>query len=345
MTPARDLALEALLALDRGGPSVREALDAVRPRAADAREAAFLTEVVHATLRRQGTLDHLLDGAGTLPAARLDPVVRAAARLALAQALFLDRVPAHAAVDHAVGAVRERTNARLAGYANGVLRNVLRSVEGRAAGPEDPRRDVPRPGAPSVRMRRAVFPDPESDAAGNLAARLSHPRFLVERWLARFGAEATRAALEAGIARPAPPGPAAARLAALVGDGADAAVTVRTAAEAAALPAGSVAVLVVDAPSSGTGVLARRPEVRARLRAGDAPAFAAIQRDLLRRAADAVAPGGRLVYAVGSVEPEETEEVVGAVLAEAAGWRRGEGFLVLPSPEAGGGFGAVLLRS
>src|SRR5262245_42875723 len=121
VTSARDLALDALLAVERGGASLREVLDGVRPRAADARETAFLVEVVHAALRRQGTIDHLLGQAGTLPVARLDPVVRAAARLALAQAFFLDRVPGHAAVDHAVGVVRERTNARLAGYANAVL--------------------------------------------------------------------------------------------------------------------------------------------------------------------------------------------------------------------------------
>lgn len=68
--------------------------------------------------------------------------------------------------------------------------------------------------------------------------------------------------------------------------------------------------VLVDAPCSGTGTLRRNPEIRWRLTAPDIDAFAEVQKQILSRAADAVKPGGRLVYSTCSVEREENEEVI-----------------------------------
>lgn len=64
--------------------------------------------------------------------------------------------------------------------------------------------------------------------------------------------------------------------------------------------------VLVDAPCSGLGVLRRRPEARWRVRADAVEALAALQRALLGAAAGAVAPGGRLVYAVCTLTRAET---------------------------------------
>ena len=74
--------------------------------------------------------------------------------------------------------------------------------------------------------------------------------------------------------------------------------------------------VLVDAPCSGTGTLRRNPEIRWRLTAQDIGAFAAVQKQILSRAADAVKPGGRLVYSTCSVEREENEEVIEEFLAQ-----------------------------
>jgi 16S rRNA (cytosine967-C5)-methyltransferase len=74
-------------------------------------------------------------------------------------------------------------------------------------------------------------------------------------------------------------------------------------------------VVFVDAPCSGLGTIRRDPEIRWRRRPGDLPVFAAQQRQMLDRAANAVKPGGRLVYATCSSEPEENDQVVDAFLA------------------------------
>ncbi|HEY0263801.1 MAG TPA: transcription antitermination factor NusB [Granulicella sp.] len=75
--------------------------------------------------------------------------------------------------------------------------------------------------------------------------------------------------------------------------------------------------ILCDAPCSGTGTLARNPEIRHHLRAGDLARQADRQRALLQHALRQLAPGGRLVYSTCSLEPEENERVVDAVLRDA----------------------------
>jgi 16S rRNA (cytosine967-C5)-methyltransferase len=66
--------------------------------------------------------------------------------------------------------------------------------------------------------------------------------------------------------------------------------------------------VLLDAPCSATGTLRRQPDVAWAKRPADIAALARLQRDLLRRAAAAVVPGGTLVFATCSIEPEEGEE-------------------------------------
>jgi 16S rRNA (cytosine967-C5)-methyltransferase len=74
--------------------------------------------------------------------------------------------------------------------------------------------------------------------------------------------------------------------------------------------------VLVDAPCSGLGTIRRDPDIRWTRSEGDLPRLAQDQVALLLRAADVVKPGGRLVYATCSSEPEENERVVDAFLAE-----------------------------
>ncbi|MGB9076580.1 MAG: transcription antitermination factor NusB [Terracidiphilus sp.] len=75
-------------------------------------------------------------------------------------------------------------------------------------------------------------------------------------------------------------------------------------------------VVLADVPCSGTGTLGRNPEIRHRLRAEDLARQAERQRGILRAALRAVKPGGCAVYSTCSLEPEENEEIVAAVLGE-----------------------------
>jgi 16S rRNA (cytosine967-C5)-methyltransferase len=73
--------------------------------------------------------------------------------------------------------------------------------------------------------------------------------------------------------------------------------------------------VLVDAPCSGLGTIRRDPDIRWRRQETDLAVLARAQVALLERAAATVKPGGRLVYATCSSEPEENERVVDAVLA------------------------------
>ena len=74
--------------------------------------------------------------------------------------------------------------------------------------------------------------------------------------------------------------------------------------------------VLADVPCSGTGTLSRNPEIRHRLQPDDLARQAERQRAILASALRAVRPGGHVVYSTCSLEPEENEEVIAAVLAE-----------------------------
>jgi 16S rRNA (cytosine967-C5)-methyltransferase len=79
--------------------------------------------------------------------------------------------------------------------------------------------------------------------------------------------------------------------------------------------------ILVDAPCSGTGTLARNPEIKWRLQPRDLGRFAEMQTRMVRNALKALAPGGRLVYSTCSLEPEENEQVVEGIMREAGRYR------------------------
>jgi 16S rRNA (cytosine967-C5)-methyltransferase len=100
--------------------------------------------------------------------------------------------------------------------------------------------------------------------------------------------------------------------------------------------------ILVDAPCSGTGTLGRNPEIKWRLRPEDLADLHGRQVALLTHALAALAPGGRLVYATCSLEPEENEAVICA-----AGRQSGDlpHFRRIPGRDPGDGFVATVLES
>lgn len=117
--------------------------------------------------------------------------------------------------------------------------------------------------------------------------------------------------------------------------------------DATALPAleGSFDLVLCDAPCSGTGTLARNPEIRLRLDEEALARQAARQRALLTAAMERTRPGGRVVYSTCSLEREEGEGVVDAVLgATGAGWRRAELAPLLGRVQAGSAVPETVLR-
>jgi 16S rRNA (cytosine967-C5)-methyltransferase len=139
----------------------------------DERDRALLHELVLGSLRWLRRLDHVITAASHRAFGAIEPELRSPLRVAAYQLLFLDRVPAHAVVDEAVERALQVTHRGGASFVNAVLRRIARSP------------------------RLADWPVDEPDAARRLAIESSHPDFLVERWLERFGRLQTLALLRA----------------------------------------------------------------------------------------------------------------------------------------------------
>ena len=392
LTPARGAALAVLRAVGRG-----RRLDLALDEGAknlDERDRRWVHELTYGVSRLRGRLDHLLGAHLDRAPADLAPGLLDVLRLGAYQLLRMASVPAYAAVSQSVEQARQRGGRGAASLANAVLRRL-------AEGGEDP----------------SFFPDPAAEPAAWLATWGSHPRWLVDRWLARWTfddvaalvgldnqpppltvvplddapEEAVARLQQAGIraravgrgtgaveitddARPAAalsvlpaavqdpgaalvgrfaapePGTFRADLCAAPG-GKTLALTrgaayvlaadrslprlrlvrqnlVRTGRRAGLVvaraerpPFRAAPFVLLDAPCTGTGTLRRHPDARWRLRPEDVGRLASVQRAMLLGVADAVAPGGILVYATCTLEPEENEVQVARFLEERADFR------------------------
>jgi 16S rRNA (cytosine967-C5)-methyltransferase len=120
---AREAALRALIL----GGDAAGSLDQMLERAKlDGRDRAFATELAHGTLKRRRTLEWSVQTCLKRPIEKLDPLLRWILLLGAYQLLFLERVPAHSAVDESVALARRLGHAGLASTANAVLRRLSR---------------------------------------------------------------------------------------------------------------------------------------------------------------------------------------------------------------------------
>jgi 16S rRNA (cytosine967-C5)-methyltransferase len=108
------------------------------------------------------------------------------------------------------------------------------------------------------------------------------------------------------------------------------------------LPEGPFDAVLLDVPCSNTGVLGKRPEARWRLTAADLVELTVLQRQLVDAACTVLRPGGRLVYSTCSIEPEENELLIAAVLRDNSRLRLLEERFHVPGAPSDGGYLALM---
>ena len=167
----REAALKVLHAVDTRSAFSDRLLDGAHSHDGDPRDQALLHELVKGTLRWRGRLDWALDRRVHVGLSQLQPWIKNVLRLGAYQVMFLDRVPAHAAVDESVKLASQYGHPGSAGLVNSVLRRLVEEKD--------------------------ALEIPTGDDVESLAVWGSHPEWLVERWLERFGPEATRALMMA----------------------------------------------------------------------------------------------------------------------------------------------------
>jgi len=296
----------------------------------DQRDRAFAQQLAYGTVQRRGALDHVIEA---FVEREPPPEARAALQLGLYQLLFLDGVADHAAVSESVELIKGH---RASGMVNAVLRRVARegfelptdeTPEGAAvrhshplwivelwwdwlgadearallaAGNEAPERAeriapngvVVHQSRASQRVSEIVAPQPGERVLDLCAA----PGNKTTHLAALMGNEGQVVAYERHEGRATALRSRCAELGATI---------VEVVNGDAAAATGSFDRVLLDAPCSGLGTLARHPDLRWRMTPDRVAGLVAEQRRLLEAAQGCVAPGGRLVYSVCTLNPAE----------------------------------------
>ena len=353
----------------------------------DQRDRALAQRLAYGTVQRARTLDFGIDQLGKRPVRKLDAPVRAALRLGAYQLAFTDQAE-HAVVDDSVELVRAARLERAVPFTNAVMRRLAQGFRGLVASlPEGPvRHSYPdwiaetwvrdfgseaalelmraqnEPPALEVRASEPVGEPTDVPGAYVVDAvdisrmrpmsRASQLAALVlgsqvgERILDSCAAPGGKTSMLEGEVTAVEVHPGRAQALAR-----EAGSNVRVVnVDARELDESGFDRAIVDAPCSGLGVLARRPDLRWRARP-----LPELQLELLGAAAERTKPGGTIVYSVCTLNAEENEAVVDAagleVLPLGEEWpqyahpARPEFLLTLPSRDRTSGFFIARLRA
>ena len=385
IAPARRAAFEVVRRVFEEDAYADRALVAA-VEALDARDRALAQRLAYGAVQRVRTIDFGIERLGKRPVRKLDPPVRAALRVAGYQLGWTEQ-PEFAVADDAVELVRTAGRERAVPFTNAVVRRLAQGFRGLVASlPDGPLklsypdwiadvwgRDLGRDaalelmraqnGPPALEVHAAEPVGEPTDVPGayvvdrvDLArmrpmSRASQLAALVvgsrdgERILDACAAPGGKTRLLHGDVTAVEINPGRARALA-----AEAPPNVRVvAADVRELDASGFDRALVDAPCSGLGVLARRPDLRWRARP-----LPELQLELLRAAAERIRPGGTIVYSVCTMNADENEAVVDAsgLAVEPLGeeWpqyahpRRPEFLLTLPHRDNTAGFFVARLR-
>ena len=174
ITESRIAAAEILAAL-RGGTLLDAAFERVTTLL-DPRDRRWVQELVYGLLRSRGWIDAILAPRITGGLARLDADLGDLLRLGTYQLLSMGSVPAYAAIAQTVELAKRRHGIGASKLVNAVLRRI------------DRERDLPSVATPDG---TAAALDRNHDLTERLTIRTSHPRWLLERWIAAWGKDAT----------------------------------------------------------------------------------------------------------------------------------------------------------
>ncbi|MGA3205234.1 MAG: transcription antitermination factor NusB [Bryobacteraceae bacterium] len=348
ISPARDLAFRVLKKVHNGG----YASDLLRHEsvALSTRDAGLAEAIVMGVLRYQGQLNFLIGHFAGRAQPKLDLEVRIALQMGIYQLRYLDRIPPHAAVMESVE-LAKNAKPSAAGFANAVLRKVHRNPvkwPDRATELSLPpwmlaRWDKQFGAEAAEKIARAALAEPEAcinpetgrqqdPGAQTIVPLLEIEPGMTFLDLCAAPGNKTAQAIAAG-ARVV----ACDRYLNRLEDVPDAARRVVLDATKPLPFSKKFDRILIDAPCSGTGTLGRNPEIKWRLKPGDANIFAARQREILDQARRLMKPGGRMVYATCSLENEENQNVVQALRL------RAETHLRLPGRDPGDGFFAAVI--
>ena len=340
IAPARTAAFELLLELREKPPSHSDTLlRSRRVEALSALDKNLTTTLVMGVLRWHLVLQQRIRAALTKSNALAEPV-QVALELGAVQLLLLDRIPAHAAIFESVELVRQSGNTYAVGLANAVLRKISQTPK---LDPSDAvaahplwlvERWTAAYGKQAVEMicRYDQLPPPATvrpatnriqDEGSQLIAQLAGKGTNILDCCAAPGGKASILAERNPNATITACDISPRRLKAMQTMLGEQAKGIRfRVLDATELPyKREFDLILCDVPCSGTGTLARNPEIRYRLTPEDLARHHERQVKLLMSAMGALRKGGRLIYSTCSLEAEENEAVVKDALQAEKGFQ------------------------
>ncbi len=169
---ARKVALDALLEVEKMDGYSNKVLNRMLSEAGlEAADRRLTTRLLYGVLENKNLLDHIIRQYINFRINKLDPAIRNILRMGIYQIVFMESIPDSASVNEAVKLAKNYQN-RYSGFVNGVLRNFVR------------------------KDKAYKLPNKEKDLLNHLSVVYSHPNWIVERWLKRYGAEFTEALLK-----------------------------------------------------------------------------------------------------------------------------------------------------
>jgi 16S rRNA (cytosine967-C5)-methyltransferase len=187
---ARSLALHVLLTCRHGDTFVQEALDAALTthHSLTNLDRRLATQLAYGVLRRRGTLDALLRSVVTRQKHEVEPWLWETLRLGAFQLALLTHIPPHAAINETVELAAAFGRPGAKGFINGVLRSLSQLIANEQTA--DAAADaLPLEAGRYRQLAQPVLPDPTAEPVQYVVAAFSLPRWLVERWHARYGWE------------------------------------------------------------------------------------------------------------------------------------------------------------
>lgn len=164
MMNVRANAIKILNRFERSDSYIEKLLDkAIKQYNFSELDRGLLTELVYGVIRWKAKLDYVLVGFYFGDYLKCLNVVKNAMRVALYQIMFLDKIPTYAAINESVEYIKRIQGEKTAGIVNAVLRNIARNID-------------------NIR-----YPEREEDIVYHLSVMYSYPRWIVKRWLERFG--------------------------------------------------------------------------------------------------------------------------------------------------------------
>ena len=171
----RKIALDLLDLQEKSGQYSNIAVDnAVRREGLDGKDSRLLSALVYGVIERRITLDFIIDSLSSLPPSKIERTTRNILRMGLYQLIWLDRIPAHAAVSESVSLCNKRSR----GFVNALLRGFERKRGDDLAASFD-------------------FPKKERDPIAYLSVTYSYPTILCQKFCDIFGFDKTEAILRA----------------------------------------------------------------------------------------------------------------------------------------------------